>query len=49
VSRACRIIVFWDAQANGAAPTLAQLLDLSVATDGTQAPYNHTIKSDLRF
>lgn len=49
VSRAVRIIVFWDAQANGAAPTLAQLLDLSVATDGTQAPYNHTFQKRFKI
>ena len=40
VARSVRVILFWDQQANGGTPTLAQLLDLSVVTDGTQAPYN---------
>lgn len=39
-SRIVRMILFWDGQPNGSAPTLANLLDLSVITDATMAPYN---------
>lgn len=35
-----RHIIFWDQQANGVAPTLAELLDLSVINTGVIAPYN---------
>lgn len=35
-----RHIIFWDAQANGAAPVLADLLDLNTVTVGVIAPYN---------
>lgn len=37
-----RIIIFRDMQSNGAAPTVAQLLDLSVITSAIYAPYNTT-------
>lgn len=39
-----RHIIFWDAQANGGAPTIGTLLDLSTfstAGDQVYAPYNH--------
>lgn len=36
----CRIIMFWDKQANGTAPTAAQLLDVSTITLHINAPYN---------
>lgn len=35
-----RIIVFWDRQSNGVAPTAAQLLDLTTITQAYHAPYN---------
>lgn len=35
-----RHIIFWDSQANGAAPVLADLLDLTTITPGVIAPYN---------
>lgn len=42
-----RILIFWDRQANAAAPLLfgnsgsASLLDTTTVTDATLAPYNH--------
>lgn len=44
-----RHIVFWDAQANGVAPTLAELLDLSVATVATIAPYNRDTQKRFKI
>lgn len=44
-----RHIVFWDAQANGAAPTLAELLDLTVVTVGTIAPYNRDTQKRFKI
>lgn len=44
-----RVIVFWDKQANGIAPTLigasstASVLDTTTVTDATLAPYNHNM------
>lgn len=35
-----RMIVFWDSQPNGAAPTMSTLLDSSVITDTLWSPYN---------
>jgi len=35
-----RHIIFWDSQANGAAPALADVLDLTTITTGVLAPYN---------
>lgn len=36
-----RHIIFYDAQSNGAAPTIGALLDLSVVTEAVYAPYNY--------
>lgn len=36
-----RVIIFWDKQANGAAPAATDLLDNSVITRLTDSPYNH--------
>lgn len=44
-----RLIIFWDRQANGIAPTLigasttASVIDTSTVTDATLAPYNHNM------
>lgn len=42
-----RHIIFWDSQPNGAAPTVAGLLDISVITAATIAPYNRA--TQMRF
>lgn len=39
-STTLRMIVFWDSQANGAAPTAATLLDNSIITSFLIAPYH---------
>jgi len=45
-----RLLVFWDRQPNGAAPTIGStaalpgLLDNSVITDFTMAPYNRSVQ-----
>lgn len=44
-----RMIVFWDRQANGADPTLALLLDLSVITNRLDAPYNHNTQERFKI
>lgn len=44
-----RHIIFWDAQANGAAPTLAELLDLTVATSAVIAPYNRDTQKRFKI
>lgn len=35
-----RMILFWDQQANGVAPTIVQLLDTTIMTVALYAPYN---------
>lgn len=44
-----RMIVFYDQQANGAAPTVATLLDTSVITPIYLAPYNHNYQKRYRI
>lgn len=44
-----RHIVVWDSQANQALPTVGQILDLSVATIGVYAPYNHTFQKRFKI
>lgn len=39
-SNSTRIIVFWDQQANGSAPTVTDLLDTSAGGNGIISPYN---------
>lgn len=44
-----RHIVFWDRQANGAAPAITQLLDTSVITLAILAPYNRDFQERFKI
>lgn len=44
-----RMIVFWDQQPNGAAPTAATLLDTSVITSIINAPYNRNYQKRFKI
>lgn len=46
---AFRHIIFWDSQANGAMPTLGDLLDVNTAFYYTTCPYNRSNSSRFRI
>lgn len=48
-SNSVRYILFWDRQPNGAAPTVATLLDTSVAGNPYFAPYNHDYQARYKI
>lgn len=49
VSTVYRLMIVWDKAANGAAPTIAQLLDNSTITDYLVAPYNKDYFKRFKF
>lgn len=44
-----RFLLVWDRQANGVAATAAQVLDTSVITNPTLAPYNHSFQQRFKI
>lgn len=44
-----RMIVFWDAQCNGADPTVGNLLQSTVITSVIHAPYNHNFQKRFKI
>lgn len=44
-----RMLIVWDRQPNGAAFTIAQLLDNTVITGNLQAPYNHSFQERFKI